>query len=58
MPNRSLLTIPTIEVGMNRYDELLRKEEQLNIIIRLISGGLTISEEELNVIACMEDDGK
>ena len=47
-----------IKIDQARYEELIRKEEQLNIILRLIGSGLAISREELNVISCMEDDGK
>ena len=45
MANRSLLCgAATVEVDMLRYDELVRKEERLNIIENLIKNEISVTE--------------
>lgn len=45
MGNRSLLCgAATVEVNMTRYDELLRKEEKLNIIENMVKNGISVNE--------------
>lgn len=45
MANRGLLCgAATVEVDMWRYDELLRKEERLNIIEKLIKNEISAAD--------------
>lgn len=51
MGNRNLLDgAPTVEVDMDRYDELLRKEEKLNIVAKLIIKSNLVSFKTLETI--------
>lgn len=48
-----------IKVSMARYEELVRKEEQLNILLRIIRNDVEIAANTLMaIIARYEDDGK
>lgn len=45
MGNRSLLCVAaTVEVNMTRYDELVRKEERLNIIENMVKNWISVNE--------------
>lgn len=51
MSNRSLLVgAPTVEVDMDRYDELLRKEEKLDILHRMVINKNPIDVEAYLVV--------
>ena len=55
MPNRSLLCgAATVEVDMRRYDELLRKEERLNIIENMVKNEISVTE----IFAIFMDNGE
>ena len=55
MGNRSLLCgAATVEVDIRRYDELVRKEERLNVIETMIKKECS-SKEIFNFLMCDEE---
>lgn len=51
MSNRPLLVGPaTVEVDQARYDELLRKEEKLRLLMKLVGKSFEKPEEVTRVI--------
>jgi len=48
MSNRTLFAgVPTVEVDMSRYDELLHKEAQLESILRFVTNNTVLTTDHI-----------
>lgn len=57
MSNRSLLVgVPTVEVDMSRYDELLHKEAQLDSILRFAANNTVLTTNYIWTIVGVKEE--